>query len=95
MNIEDISKTHAIVEIDGLWVSLTLDSDCERIRADDCQRAFSYLQYTPIILDMQWLDGTPIPDEIRKSLDCDAFYDAYQALFDDEFAWGESVAGWY
>ncbi|WP_432481635.1 hypothetical protein [Moraxella sp. ZY200743] len=101
--IYSIGKDTATVEIGELWFALTLDNECERVHDDDYEREYSYLQYTPIILDIQGMDENdkpyPISDEmaekVKKELDCDKFYNAYQSLFDNELKWGKSVAGWY
>lgn len=101
--IHEISETAATVEVGSLWVSLELESKSQRVHDEDCERAYSYTEYTPSIKAVQGLDENDTPyslsDEmvaqVKKSLDCDKFYNAYQSLFDEELKWGKSVAGWY
>ncbi|UZA04096.1 hypothetical protein LP092_04985 [Moraxella bovis] len=107
LNIDKISSSHAVVVLDILdeciWAELSLEHECERMCDDDYTREFFWDQYHPIITDIQGIDDDgeyyPMPVEmaeiIRGCLDCDEFYDGYQACFDDNFKWGKKTERYY
>lgn len=107
LNIDDISQDHAVISFimagEEIWAELSLSHTCERMCGDNYTNEYFWDEYTPIITGMQGLDDDgeyyPMPSEmaemIKKLINCDEFYTAYQEQFDDNFKWGERTTRYY
>lgn len=105
--IDEISPSRAVIVLDianeCIWAELSLDHECERMCDDNYTNEYFWDEYTPIIKSMKGVDEdgeyylmpSDTAEIIRKRLDCDEFYTAYQGCFDDDFAWGQRTSHYY